>query len=102
MNEENLIKAVALVKERYQQARVILFGSAARNQDNLNSDIDLCIIIKNPQERLVEISRNIRREIYPILHKPLDILVYDKKIFEDRSTLPTTMEAEIIEQGKEL
>lgn len=76
--------------------------STAGGTDSEDSDIDLCIVIEDPTERLRDISRKIRRELYPILHKPIDILVYDKKTFEDRASLPVTMEGEILEQGKAL
>lgn len=102
MDEKALKNAVAHVKQTYRNARVILFGSTAKGTDSPDSDLDLCIVIENPEERLRDISRQIRKEIYPMLRKPLDILVYDKSTFEDRSALNLTMEAEIVEQGKEL
>jgi len=102
MDEKALKNAVSHVKQTYRNARVILFGSTAKGTDSPDSDLDLCIVIENPEERLRDISRQIRKEIYPMLRKPLDILVYDKSTFEDRSALNLTMEAEILEQGKEL
>ena len=102
MDEKVLINAAKRIKAHYARSRVLLFGSSARDETTAESDIDLCIIIDNPEERLLDISRNIRREIYPLIHKPLDILVYDKKTFDERSSLSLTMEAEIAEYAREL
>ena len=97
-----LQKAADVIRNNYNHSKILLFGSHAKNIANETSDIDLCIIIDNPKERLLEISRNIRKEIFPILHKSLDILVYDKETFEDRASLSLTMEAEISEYAKEI
>ncbi len=102
MNEELLQAVATRVRKHYPRAQVLLFGSTAEGTDSEDSDIDLCILISDPTERLQDISRKIRRELYPILHKPIDILVYDKETFEDRASLSVTMEAEIMEQGKAL
>jgi len=102
MYKDSLQTAVSHVKQQYSNARIILFGSNAKGTDSEESDIDLCIVIDKPSERLRDISRKIRREIYPILNKPIDLFVYDKQTFDDRASLPVTMEAEITENGKEL
>lgn len=95
-------EAAIAIRSHYYDARILLFGSHARGTASKDSDIDLCIILKNPQKRLIEISRDIREEIYPILKKPLDILVYDSEAFNDRAAFPLTMESEIVEYAKEL
>ena len=102
MEESALKHAANVIRNNYDHSRILLFGSHANNTATETSDIDLCIIIDSPGERLLEISRNIRKEIFPILHKPLDILVYDKRTFEDRASLSLTMEAEISEYAREL
>ncbi len=95
MEDSVLKQAANIIRNNYNHSKILLFGSHAKDSATKKSDIDLCIIIDNPQERLLEISRNIRREIHPILHSALDILVYYKKTFEDRAALPITMEAEM-------
>ncbi|MDA3849712.1 MAG: nucleotidyltransferase domain-containing protein [Spirochaetaceae bacterium] len=97
-----LTEAADKIRSQYKDARILLFGSHARNDARENSDIDLCIVLDNPEKRLLEISRDIRKVIYPILKKPLDILVYDSISFNDRSSFPLTMEAEILEYAQEL
>ncbi len=97
-----LDEAARAIRSHYRDARILLFGSWARGMASEESDIDLCIILPHPQQRLIEISRDIREEIYPILRKPLDILVYDSDTFNERAGFPLTMEAEIVEYGKDL
>jgi predicted nucleotidyltransferase len=99
MNQAILSAAATKIRSRYDSARIILFGSTAAGNETEESDIDLCVIISNPSERLLEISRTLRTELYPILKRPLDLLVYDKTTFDDRAALSLTMEAEIIEKG---
>jgi predicted nucleotidyltransferase len=53
-----------------------------------DSDIDLCIILENPQMRTIEIGRSIRKDIYPVLKRPLDILVYDRKHLMNAPPIP--------------
>lgn len=102
MVNRNLVQAADLIRNRYNHSRILLFGSHARELATEASDIDLCIIVDRPGEKLLDIGRNIREEIFPILHKSLDIIVYEKTNFEDRASLPLTFEAEISEYALEL
>ena len=102
MDERALLAAADKIRTQYNQAKILLFGSRAKEANRPDSDIDLCIILENPKQRPIEISRKIRKEIYPLLRTSLDILVYDKKTFDERSAFPLTMEAEIIEYSREL
>lgn len=102
MDDYALKQAADIIRNNYNHSKILLFGSHAKNIETETSDIDLCVIIDSPKERLLEISRNIRKNIFPILHRSLDILVYDKKTFEDRASLSLTMEAEISESAREI
>lgn len=102
MDPDALRSAAAAIKKDYSDAQVILFGSAAADKDTEESDIDLCIVLENPKGRLRTIGRNIRKSLYPILRRPIDLLVYDKETFRERSALSLTLEAEISEKGQRL
>ncbi len=99
MNQSILTAAATKIRARYESAQIFLFGSTARGTEKADSDIDLCVVIENPKERLLEISRILSKDLHPILSGQLDLLVYNKENFEDRSSFPLTMEAEIVEQG---
>ena len=99
---EQLRKAARRIRDHYPGARVLLFGSAARGTSGTESDVDLCVVIEDPDRRPIEIGREIRREIRPIVGGPLDLLVYDSSVFRDRAAQPVSFEAEIEEEGEEL
>lgn len=74
----------------------------ARGTSGTESDEDLCVVIDHPHRRPIEIGREIRREIRPIVHGPLDLLVYDSAVFRDRAAQPVSFEAEVEEEGEEM
>lgn len=61
MNEGERLKAVARrLKEGYGAERVLLFGSAARGTDTIDSDIDLLVIsrtIEKFHQRIASVLR---------------------------------------------
>ncbi len=75
-----------LVKELKPQ-KVILFGSRAKNKNNINSDFDLCIIGKKPQHRRLRIIKEKLDDILGIYSA--DIIFYSniesdfKKIIDE-------------------
>ncbi len=68
-----------------------------RGTSGAESDVDLCVAIEHPDRRRIETGREIR----PIVHGPLDLLVYDATVFRDRAAQPVSFEAEIEGKGKE-
>ena len=102
MVEQDLQLVANTIRSQYHHAKVLLFGSYAKDAQGPGSDIDLCIILENPPKRTIEISRSIRKEIYPVLKRPLDILVYDKRTFDERASSPLTLESEIKDSAREL
>lgn len=102
MSNDQLLAASHAIKSHYHSATVLLFGSFAKGIERPDSDIDLCILVDNPNERPLEISRKLRTALHPILKKPLDLLVYDRKKFQERAALSVTMESEIAEEAREL
>jgi predicted nucleotidyltransferase len=53
--------------------RILLFGSVARGQSNLDSDLDMLVIVRGPVHR-----RALAQEIYRNLHgilTPVDVVV---------------------------
>ena len=87
------IKTTGLASE------IILFGSYANGNVNIDSDIDLCIITDETQKRSRDIIREIRKAISPIAELPVDLVVYAKNDFNSRAKLNTTFEYKIKEEG---
>lgn len=78
---------------------IILFGSQVNGSSTKDSDIDICVITHEHKKRKLQILREIRKGISPILTLPVDILVYQEKEFAERAILPTTLEFKIEQEG---
>ena len=80
-------------------ASIILFGSQVNGIPTKDSAIDICVITHEHEKRKLEIMREIRKAIAPILSLPVDILVYRENEFMERAILPTTLEFKIEQEG---
>lgn len=78
---------------------IILFGSQVNGIPTKDSDIDICVITHEQGKRKLQIIREIRKAISPILSLPIDILVYQENEFAERAILPTTLEFKIEQEG---
>lgn len=77
--------------------KIYLFGSYAYGKPTAKSDIDLCVVIGDEQNR-ADISLKIARCLYENAVIPVDLMVYREKIFFDISN-PNSIENTIIEKG---
>jgi predicted nucleotidyltransferase len=86
--------------EKYKPEKIILFGSAARGDATLDSDVDLLIIKKDTpykgRDRMIEVSRLIDRDI------PVDFLVYRPDEFEKRLKMGDPFLEMVVAEGKVL
>ena len=78
--------------------KILLFGSYARGEENTDSDIDICIITKDPRRNL-ELMKDIRYSIFTKIKAPLDILIYKPEEFSTRSNMKYSLEEEIAHEG---
>ena len=99
VSETELNKAANVLREKYDVVRIILFGSKAVGKASRDSDIDLCILIEPSSERILDIKRAMRRDIRPVIHAPMDMLVYEENAFYDRVEAGVSIEAEIDRNG---
>lgn len=68
-----------LDKLKPQSQKIILFGSAARGENNKDSDIDLFVQSNNPdQVKKIVFSSSLREKIQLIIKKPGDMLKINK------------------------
>ena len=77
--EKELLRVLDQLKQMKPE-RIILFGSLARDDVGLSSDIDL-IVIMDTKERFVKRLRDVYEKIDN--REAVDILVYTPKEFED-------------------
>ena len=93
---ENITRQVI---ERYHPAKVILFGSAARNDEEVH-DIDLFIVKKDVpfygSDRSSQLYRLIETDA------PVDFIVYKPEEAEERLTLGDPFIVKIFREGKVL
>jgi len=90
---------VAEIKGKFSDTEIILFGSYAKGNATKESDIDLCIIIDKTLMRKIDLIREVRRTIAPISTRPIDIVVYSRDEFNQRSLINTTFEYKIKNEG---
>lgn len=98
MNINDLKNLVDVIKNNLEIQQVIIFGSYANGTRDNESDIDICIIT-NEDKRKLDLIRSIRQLLYPFITQPLDLLVYKKDEFEERSLLKNTLEYKIKREG---
>lgn len=93
---------VKKIKNEISTNEIILFGSQSNGTATADSDIDLCIITKDNNERKIDLIRRIRRTISPYITMPVDILVFEKEEFEKRASLNSTFEFKLKSEGKKI
>lgn len=79
--------------------KIFIFGSYAYGEPSENSDLDFCIITNDTSIRKRELMRSIRKSISKVATMPIDILVYCKDEFSERSMLESTIEHKIASEG---
>ena len=86
--------------QKYKPDKIILFGSAARNDMEPDSDVDFLIIKKDSPlygaDRIRELSRMIDRNI------PVDFLVYRPDEFDQRIQMEDPFLKAILKEGRVL
>lgn len=72
--------------ERCSAQRIVLFGSVARGEDGIDSDIDLLVVlplVTNRHDDAVAVLRELRD--MPV---PIDILVFDQATLDYEAQVP--------------
>ena len=102
VSETSLKQAAEILRDKYDVARIILFGSKAGGKATKDSDIDLCVLIKRPAARMLDVKRAMRHDIRSVIHAPMDILAYEEDTFYDRAAAVVSIEASIDRTGIDL
>ncbi len=96
--EKEINHITSQIIEKYKPEKIILFGSAARGERNLDSDADFLIIKKETPhygaDRIRELSRLIDRNI------PIDLLIYRPEEFEKRLQMGDPFLKSVLKEGK--
>jgi predicted nucleotidyltransferase len=96
---EKIEQAVRKIVDFEQPKRVILFGSAARGETNINSDADFLVVtrgeVKSPRKESVLIRQALRG-----LMMPMDILVISEERLRELADQPGLVYREALRNGK--
>lgn len=98
-SNEYIAKVVNQIVDKIDPYEVILFGSYGRGDPSKDSDLDLCILMENGSKRKLEIMREVRRGVSPIVSIPLDVLVYELDDFKKREKRVSSFEHKIRNEG---
>ena len=85
------------IVEGFNPQKIILFGSYAYGKPNVDSDIDLLVVMVyegNELEQMVKVRRRLKSTF------PLDVLVKTPAQLKERSEMGDFFIREIIEKGK--
>ena len=87
------------LKEQYSAKEIILFGSFARGEQNIDSDIDL-LIISDTKERFFERQASVRRLLRDLKKGvPISPIVLTPDELEDRKKIGDHFVMEILKTG---
>ena len=101
MVDESLIaKATQLLRESANPKRIILFGSYARGDARMDSDVDLLVVVGRVADRVAEMVR-LGRVLSP-LRIPVDLLVVSDETFRYWSDTPGNVYATARTEGRVL
>jgi len=100
--ENNISNITQIIAYTLPNSKVIIFGSYARGTQNEHSDIDICVIVDDLKMRRIEACHLLRKSFIGKINVPIDILVFEKKDFEENSKNPSTIEYTIAKEGVEL
>ncbi len=100
ISQQTINEAVRLLAAAAHPAKIVLFGSYARNEASEDSDLDFLVIVPTLANKHQEMVR-LRRVLRP-LRIPVDVLVASKAEVDEWGHLPSTMLYWALTEGKVL
>jgi len=86
------------IKKEISTKGILVFGSYAKGENTVDSDLDICVITDEKMRKKDLIDRIRKRLLYKT-DIPLDIIVYRSDEFFRHAKNPYTFEHEIKEKG---
>ncbi len=105
MGTETFDKTIALIRdvlaEEFKPQSIFLFGSRAWGVSEPQSDIDICVVVKESSDSKAERIRQGLRALLPY-RLNLDLLVFTEEEFLPRSKYPASLAYQIVNKGKKI
>jgi len=101
MDREELDEITKLLINLYSPQEIFLYGSYAWGTPSSDSDVDLCIILKESAKTQAERIRDGLRTLKDI-RIPVDLLVLTENEIEERKDHPSTLIFKILHDGRKL
>ena len=79
--------------------KIILFGSHATGNANIDSDIDLCVLTHIKDKHPADIAADLGMSLVNVQKRPLDLLAYNQDMFAVHSARSTSFEHIIDREG---
>ena len=99
VSQERIQEVVNSIAEQFQPDKIILFGSYAYGTPNEDSDVDLLVVMEQPEHNLkkaIEISLSV-----PIPFS-CDLIVYDPAYLQKRYGMVDWFIRDIVDKGQVL
>ncbi len=81
--EKTLEELIPILKKHFNNKRIIsaaIFGSVAKGEEKMDSDIDL-LVISDHFDIATDLVSEAQQEVYPIFHSSVSPLIFSKKKF---------------------
>lgn len=105
MNNHDLERSLSIITsvlaDEYKPQTIFLFGSHAWGTPTDQSDIDICVVLKESNQSQADRIRQGLRALLAF-HINLDLLVFTEAEFIPRSTHPSTLAYQISHKGVKL
>lgn len=96
---EKIEAAIERIVEVARPRKVILFGSAARGEVGIHSDLDVLVVVEDDEKSFRQESVRIHEALRGIL-MPMDILVISEKRLQELGDKPGLIYREILRTGE--
>ena len=98
MNEE-IQNIVNRFVETLNPLKIYLFGSFARGSENNESDYDFYIVMNKNYQVTNETIANAYISLKGIKRRPVDIIINNESVFDERVEFINTLENTVIQEG---
>lgn len=98
MNEE-IQNIVNRFVETLKPLKIYLFGSFTRGSENNESDYDFYIVMNKNYQVTNETIANAYISLKGIKRRPVDIIINNESVFDERAEFINTLENTVIQEG---